>query len=523
MSTDATHEPEILLPNDLVVCQAMIQVLLKSLHEKDHELSGVRHQLDLLLRRLYGRKSEKLDPDQLLLFALHEEESSETSAPPSDPPAEPQEKSPRAGNKPRRSSLPPDLPRQQKIHDLPEAEKTCPCCQTRLEKIGEETSEQLEYIPASLLVIEHVRLKYACKGCQDHIVRAAKPAQPIDKGMPGPGLLAHILTSKYADHLPLYRQEGMLARHGVTLGRNTLCDWTAQCGELLSPLYRRMIELIKSSRFVQTDDTHVPVLDPKLSQTRTGRLWTYLGEDATFPLTVFDYTPNRTRDGPTEFLQGYQGYLVADAFSGYDGIFTGSSGSIVEVACWAHARRKFYDAKSSDVASSHHALALIGQLYDVERHAQATAEKQALGADEFFALRHTLRDERSRGTLTKIKDWLDERSKTALPKSPIGQAIGYALNQWDALCRFLEQGWLPIDNNASERAIKNVVIGRKNWLFAGSDHGGRTAAILFSFTVSCKRNHLDPFAYLRDILDRISTHPANDIDALLPHRWRPTP
>jgi hypothetical protein len=299
---------------------------------------------------------------------------------------------------------------------------------------------------------------------------------------------------------------------------------------------------------VQTDDTTVNVLDPTLDQTRQGRLWTYLGEDGICPLTVFEYTPNHKRDGPAKFLEGYQGYLVADAFSGYDAIFVGSQGTIVEIACWAHARRKFHEARGSDAARSTIALAMIGQLYHVERQAKKKAEEWeeaewARRSDEdpslpprperrtpeeekrflekLYEVRKELREQWSRPALKAIHQWLTEQSPTSLPKSPVGEAIRYALNNWDALERYLEHPWLPIDNNASERAVKNVVIGRKNWLFAGSDNGGRTAATLFSFTVSCKQNGVDPFAYLRDILDRLATHPASDIDSLLPDRWQP--
>lgn len=508
------------LPDDPSTLKAMIRELLATLHRRDHELEGVRHRLDQLLRRLYGRKSEKLDPNQLFLFALDDV----TAEPTPDPPAASETPNKGKRGQARRRLPSEDLPRRREIHDLPESEKVCPCCNEPLEKIGEETSEQLDYVPASAIVVEHVRYKYACKQCEDHIVRATKPAQPIEKGLCGPGLLAHIVTGKYADHLPLYRQESILARLGLEISRQTMCDWMAAAAELLNPIYRRMIDVIKQSAVVHTDDTPLPVQDPKLDQTRTGRIWVYLG-DSVRRLTVFEYTPTRKRDGPAEFLKGYEGYLSADAYGGYDGIYLDSKGTIVELVCWAHARRKFVEATKTDAARAHAAVGMIAQLYAVEKQAKEEIAQYVKDLGEQAGplpdLRGRLRQEQSQPILASMHAWLIEQQKTALPKSPIGIAIGYSLSNWEALVRYTEHGGLPIDNNPAEQAIKNFVIGRKNWLFAGSDKGGQTAAILTSLTVSCKRNKIDPFAYLRDILDRISTHPANDIDSLLPHRWQP--
>ena len=362
-------------------------------------------------------------------------------------------------------------------------------------------------MPASLIVIDNVRPKYACKVCQGNVVIAPRLPEPIEKGLPGPGLLAHVIVSKYSDHLPLYRQEGIFRRHGVELSRQTMCDWMATSAELLEPIVKEMHREILKSRVIQTDDTTVPVLDRSLGKTRTGRLWDYLG-DRDHPHVVYDYTPDRSAEGPLRMLEGYEGYLQADAYSGYDSLYAGKK--IIEVGCSAHARRKFYDARASDPVRSHVAMAMIQRLYRVEKDAK----------DLDDAVRRALRRERSNPVLKEIEAWLLQEKDRALPKSPISEAIGYALNHWQALERYTEEGWLSIDNNASERGMKPVALGRKNWLFAGSDAGGKTAATLMSLCMTCKNLAIDSFAYLRDVLERISTHPARRIGELLPDQWK---
>jgi hypothetical protein len=347
------------------------------------------------------------------------------------------------------------------------------------------------------------------------VVTAEPPAgQVIDKGLPGPGLVAHVITSKYADHLPLYRQEAMLARHGVDIARSTMCGWMKASADLLAPLVQLMARRIRGSKVIHTDDTPVPVQDPgprprNRGKTKTGRLWVYLG-DARHPYTVFDYTPDRSRDGPAAWLKDYEGYLHADAFGGYDGIY--ATQAIIELACWAHARRKFYDARTSDPARAHHVLAVIRLLYDVERDATSGG----LDADERLALRQ----QRSRPLLDQLHAWLLDEKNAVLPKSPMGGAINYALNNWDALLRYTTDGDLAIDNNAAERAIRPLTVGRKNYLFLGSDTGGRTAATLYSLTATAKRHNLDPFVYLRDVLASIGATPLSQLDQFLPDRWR---
>ncbi len=419
-----------------------------------------------------------------------------------------------------RRRLPADLPRQKVIHDLPEDQKSCPCCGRMRHVIGQEVSEQLDYVPAKLTVMEHVRLRYACRACEANvsesgpqITTAVKPASPIEKGLAAPGLLAYVMVSKYSDHLPLHRLEHILARHGIAIARSTMCDWAAQCATLLQPLYRRMVDDVLRSRVLHTDDTPVDVLDRSLDRTRTGRFWVYLG-DRRHPYTVFTYTPSRSRDGPQQFLKGWSGYLQADAFGGYDGLYAGQAGGrVTEVACWAHARRKFYEARHADAAARTQALAYLRLLYDVED------EARTLSATE----RQRLRQEKSAPRLTQFRAWLEaqqaSRGGPVLPKSPMGQAVAYALNQWDALGVYTIDGELAIDNNVAENALRRVVLGRKNWLFCGSDNGGNTAAVLFSLIATCQRHGIDPFAYLRDVLVRLPATPTSGVAAFLPDRW----
>jgi transposase len=379
-----------------------------------------------------------------------------------------------------------------------------------LKRLGEEVSERLEYVPASLIVIEEVCPKYACpKGCT--VVTAEKPTAPIEKGLAGPGLLAQVAVSKYGDHLPLHRQADIFRRQGVEISRQTMGDWMRACADLARPLYELMKQGVLGSKAVQTDDTPVPVLDPALPRTRTGRIWTYVGDDD-HPFTVYDYTPNRSRDGPEAFLKAFQGYLQADAYSGYDHFYKEPERGIVEVACWAHARRRFYEAQSSDLMRSTVMLAYIRLLYDVEREAR----EQKLKAEA----RRALRQEKSKPILEDIRAYLEREQPQVLPKSPEGEAIAYTLSNWKALVRYCEDGDLEIDNNGAERSLRGVAVGRKNWMFYGSDEGGRTAAVLTTLIATCKRLHIDPFAYLRDLFQRISDHPQNRLAELLPDQWK---
>jgi transposase len=490
--------------------KALVRELVDALEKSQRRNEQLEHRLGVLLKARFGPRADRLDPKQLLLFA--KEILAEAEKPAPEPASPPKPKAPSNGNGHGRRPLPKDLPRKQVVHDLSDEEKRCPCCGEMRVRIGQETSEQLELIPAQLHVIEHIRPTYACKKCEGNVETASKPLQPIEKGLAGPGLLAQVITNKFGDHLPLYRQEDILGRSGYEIPRSTTCGWLAGCAGLVRPLYERMTELVLESKVIHTDDTPVPVLDPKRGKTREGRIWVYVG-DREHPLTVFDYTPTRNRDGPTEFFGDYAGHIQADAYGGYDHLFKPKGdGSPVptEVGCWAHARRKFVEAERSDALRSCTAVAMIRLLYDVE------AEAKELDAPS----RRALRQEKSVPLLAKIKAWLDEQQTQVLPKSPMGEAIGYCLGNWKALTEYVNDGDLSPDNNAAENAIRPIVLGRKNWLFAGSDNGGRTGAVLASLVASCKRHGVDPFAYLRDVLTRIAATPVSQLDQFLPDRWK---
>jgi len=470
-------------------------------------------EIDAILRRFYGPKSERFDPRQLLLFGLRVD-----ATPLDEPGIEEESGEPlvtrrvRNRHKHGRQRLPDHLPRIEIEHDLADDEKPCPCCGEMRHRIGQEVSEQLEYLPASFKVLRHVRHTYACKRCEQEstatpIATAAKPPQPIDKGLAGPGLLAYVITSKLGDHLPLYRLEHIFERQNVSIARSTMCSWLQAAAERVQPLVGLMADRVKQSRVIHTDETVVPVQAPGTGQCRKGRIWTYLGDHRN-PYIVYDYTPDRTRAGPSNWLAGYKGYLQADAYGGYDGIY--HKGDVTEVACWAHARRKFFDAKTTDGRRSAQMLALVGELYDVERQAKDLGESTRL----------ELRQRESVPVLDRIKAWLDDESRVVLPRSPMAGAIGYALNQWGALCVYATRGFLAIDNNAAERALKRVALGRKNWLFAGNDRAGQTAATLYSLIASAERHGVDPQRYLTSVLAKIACTPADELGQFLPDVWR---
>jgi transposase len=470
-------------------------------------------EIDAILRRFYGPKSERFDPRQLLLFGL------QVDAMPLDEPSVEEESGEplttrrvRNRHKHGRRQLPEHLPRIEIEHDLADAEKPCPGCGEIRHRIGAEVSEQLEYLPATFQVLRHVRHTYACRRCEQEatatpIATALKPPQPIDKGLAGPGLLAYVITSKLGDHLPLYRLEHIFERSGVSIARSTMCAWLQAAADLVQPLVTLMADRVRLSRAIHTDETVVPIQAPGTGKCRKGRIWTYLGDHPN-PYIVYAYTPDRTRAGPSAWLAGYKGYLQADAYGGYDGIY--HQGGVTEVACWAHARRKFFDAKSTDGRRSAQMLAMVGELYDVERRAKDLGESARL----------ELRRRESVPVLDRIKAWLDDEGRVVLPRSPMAGAIGYALNQWDALCVYATQGFLAIDNNAAERALKRVAIGRKNWLFAGNDRAGGTAATLYSLIASAERHGVDPQRYLTSVLARIAATPAGELGQFLPDVWK---
>ncbi len=482
------------------------------------EAERQRHktEIDALLRRFYGPRSEHFDPTQLFLFGILVDRV------PIDEKSVEQEAGEKLltrrvrHHKHGRSKLPDHLLRRTIEHDLSDQEKACSCCGRQRQRIGSEFSEQLEYIPSSLTVLHHVRHKYACKQCSEgchqcdaggQVQIAAKPPQPIEKGLAGPGLLAYVAVSKHADHLPLYRLQQIFARQEVNIARSTMCGWMMAIATLVQPLYELMIERVKRSAVIHTDETTVPVQDDQMKgQCKKGRIWTYLG-DRDNPYVVYDYTPDRARAGPAAFLAGYKGYLQADAYSVYDGIYVTG---VTEVACWAHARRKFFDAKDTDGRRSAQMLAMVGELYAVEKEAKELDD----------AGRLALRQAQSKPILQKIKAWLDAQNKLVLPRSAMALAMQYMLNQWDALCVYTTAGMLNIDNNAAERALKRIAIGRRNWLFAGNDTFGQVGATLSTLIASAQHHGLDPQRYLMSVLAKIGQTPPGEVDQFLPDVWK---
>lgn len=489
----------------------------QTVKQQQELLDKLTHELALMKRWVFGSRRERFDSDdprQKNLFEVGEPSADLSAAEPDEESSEDEcsdlrEKKSKKRRGHGRRPLPEFFPRQRVEHVVDAAELGCPGCGQERVKISEVVSEQLEYTPASLFVVEHVQITYACAPCQEHVVTADKPPQPIDKGIPGPGLLAHITAAKYVRHMPLYRQEEDLARYGVLIRRSTLAGWMAGAAECLLPLYEFLKRRVLASDILGTDDTPVKVLDPDLDRTRTGRFWAYVGDDR-HPDVVYDYTPNHKRDGPAKFLKDYAGVLQADAFSGYDAIYYGSNGNIVEAACSAHARRKFYEARETSPEAAHQALAFFGRLYAIEHDAEKLSPEA----------RRALRQEKSAPILNDLHEWLNETLVKLRPKAPVAGAIKYCLKNWEALCRFTSDGNIPIDNNRTERTLRDQAIGRKNWMFLGSDNGGRTAAVLYSFVASAKRHHLDVEAYLTDVLRRLPAvvNPLALRD-LLPERW----
>jgi transposase len=536
MSTEALPLPNLdALPDDPATLRQLVLQLLEALRGKDIELSKLQHHMDLLLRRLYGRTSEKFDPLQQLLFERAGEAVEATFQ--GAAAEEPSANGKRRGHG--RLPKPDHLKRVDVIHDLSEAEKEALAASGELVLIGEEVTEQYDWEPSCLYLVRHVQLKYARKpqlpesGKAPHeknVITAPKPPAPIPGGIAGPGLIASVLVSRFEDHLPYHRQERITARHGFPFSRQTTDGWALDVAERwFAPLVELMLEEVLASDAVNTDDTPVKVRDAHQKQRYLGRFWSYVGDEL-HPLTVFRYTPNRTRDGPggpAEVLKNFSGFVQADAFSGYDAIYLDSGQKIVEVACWAHARRKFFEAQRADTARAQIALAYIAQLYAVEKQLrqQCEGEWKNLDRQERLARIADERQRQSSPVLKQLGDWLEAEAPKVLPKSPIREAIEYGRNHWTALGQYVHHGCLALDNNAAERALRGIAIGRRNWLFLGSDRGGRAAAIHFSLIASCLRNGVEPFAYLRDLLTRLPSllPDANrhTLRSLLPDHWQP--
>jgi len=499
------------LPDLTQLDAASLRALVLSQHQQlisgDAEIEHLKLLIAKLRRMQFGRRSEKVawQIEQLQL-RLDELQASRTEQAASVAERVANVEEPRS-TRPVRRPLPAHLPRQ--TRKIPPEHTACPDCGGELKPLGEDVSEVLEYVPASFVVIRQVREKLACGRC-DKIVQAPAPSRPIARGMAGPGLLAHVLVSKYGDHLPLYRQEEIYERQGVELDRATLANWVGQTSALLDPLVEALRRHVMAAQKLHADDTPVPVLAPGLGKTKLGRLWTYVRDDRPMgdispPAVWFTYSPDRKGEHPQAHLSSFSGVLQADAYAGFGQLY--ESGRIREAACWAHVRRKFYDlhvAHKSPVAQE--ALWRIGELYAVEKDIRGRQPEE----------RRQVRNERSRPLLASLRRWLEETLFKLSKKSDTAQAVRYALGRWEALLRYVDDGRLEIDNNAAERALRVVALGRKNYLFAGSDRGGERAATIYSLIGTAKLNGLDPEGYLREVLSRIADHPINQIEELLP-------
>ena len=483
------------------------------LHARVHELLGLvgelrgtiaaqQDHIAKLVKMHFGRTSERIEGP-----TLFDDLPDEPVMPPATPGLpEPEVLVPKRKGHGRKHN-PATLPRRRDEIDLSEAEKVCPCCAGMRVRIGETIRERLDYTPSSIFVRQIAQQTYACRRCEraacdPQFAAPPFPPEPVPKSGVGAGLLAQVIVSKYIDHLPLYRQEAIFARLGWPVSRTRLCDLLADCATLLDPVYRAMITRLKESFAIHADESPVTLLQPR----RTAYAWLYLG-DAAHPYTLFDLTAGRGEEHPAAFLSGYAGFVHADGYAGYNPVH--GSGAR-HLGCWAHVRRKFVEAQANNPAQTSEALAYIRTLYAVE--------KEIAGGKLTGDAAVSRRRARAGPIVTRFGEWLESEHRTALPKSPFGQAVGYAVNQWPTLGRYLDDARFAIDNNVAERAVRPLALGRKNWLFVAGDGGLRTATVLMSLCASAKRHAINPWAYLTDLLDQLAAKPA-DVTPLLPDAW----
>ena len=492
---------------------AQRQTLSEQADELDSRRARIEH-LKLMVEKfrhmIFGRKSEKLVLKlEQLEFELEEDETTQAEAE-----AIAERVSPRKEAKPRSERKPlPEHLRREEIMRRPDGD-CCPDCGGGLRHFGDDVSEQLEYVPESFKVIRHVRPKFACTAC-DRVVEAPAPSRPIERGLAGPSLLAHVIVSKYADHLPLFRQSEIYARQGVEISRSTMAGWVGAASDLLSPLVDAIGKHVFAGRKLHADDTPMPVLAPGNGKTKTGRLWTYVRDDRpageqAAPAVWFAYSEDRRGEHPREHLKNFTGALQADAYAGFHHLY---GNHIYEAACWAHARRKFHDIHLAHASpTTTEALARIGALYAIEDQIRGKP----------VDLRLSVRQTRARPLLDDLRKWMEKALRSLSSKSETAAAIRYALSRWRALTRYTDDGLLEIDNSAAERALRAVALGRKNFLFAGSDYGGERAASMYTLIGSAKLNGLDPELYLRTVLAQIADHPISQIQDLLPWNLAPS-
>ncbi len=460
-------------------------------------------------RHRFGRRAETLPEDQMLL-ALEDVEQTEACVAAEKESGSAAERSEAARRRRRnRGALPAHLPRIETIVDIDD--KTCPCCKGELHRIGEDISERLDVVPAQFRVLVTRRPKYACRACEEGVAQAPAPARLIEGGLPTEATVAHVLVSKYADHLPLYRQAQIYARQGINLDRSTLADWVGRAAWHLRPLHERLLEHIRASTKIFADETTAPVLDPGRGRTKTGQLWAYARDDRPFggadpPIAVYVYAQNRKSDQPIAHLAGFCGVAQVDGYAGYRAL--AQKNSVQLAFCWSHVRRRFYElaaAGPAPIASK--ALERIGALYAVEKDIRGRSPDE----------RRDVRQEKSRPIVDTLEPWLREKLALISQKTKLAEAIRYALSRWDGLTRFVDDGRIEIDSNVVERAIRPIALNRKNALFAGSDGGAQNWAIVASLIETCKLNGVDPLAYLADVLARIvNGHLASKVEELMP-------
>jgi transposase len=500
--------------------EAELVAVKAGLMAKALEIEKLKLQIARLRRMRFGRSSEKIARTIEQLELKLEELEAETpavgasdaaSAATGEQSSSVEQSSPPDRKKSERRALPAHLPCREVVH---EASCTCATCGGEMRKVGEDVTQILDYIPGHFEVVRHIRPAFSCRRCES-MVQSPMPSLPIERGQAGAGLLAHILVGKYCDHLPLYRQSGIYAREGIELDRATMAAWVGKVTALASPLVEAVADYVMAAEKLHVDDTPVPVLAPGTGKTKTGRLWVYLRDERPFggrapPAVVYRYSPDRKAEHPRAQLADFHGFLQADGYSGFGPLYAAANGqpaTVTEVACWAHVRRNFYDihvATNAPIASE--ALQRIGQLFDIERAAMGRAAVQ----------RRQVRQSAARPVIDALAAFFDTSLMTISGRSELAKAIRYARSRWTALTRYLDDGTLEISNNAAERAIRPLALGRKNYLFAGSDAGGERAAAAYTLVETAKLNGLDPEAYLREVIGRIADHPINRIVELLP-------
>ncbi len=481
--------------------------------EQRFEIEALKAKLAGAVRAAFGRSSEKLrdEVEQLELTLADIDELLAETAPPDDPDAGVDAVTQSETRKPVRRPLPERLPRDVVEHAAPCHEETGACltCGGALRRLGEDVTELLDYVPGSFRVVRHVRPKLSCRSCET-ITQAPAASLPIRRGRAGPGLLAHVLVAKYCDHLPLHRQAEIYAREDIDLSRSTLADMVGQTARLMRPLIDALARHVMAGARVHADDTVVPVLEPGLGRTRTARLWTYVRDDRPFggtdlPAALYRYSPDRKGEHPREHLRRFRGILQADGYAGFAGLY--GDGRVVEAACLAHARRKFWDVHEATKSPlAREALDRIATLYRIEDTIRGRPPDQRLRA----------RKEHAAPLMAELRDWLDATRSRISGRSNLAGAIRYASSRWAALTLILRDGRACIDNSAAERAMRPIAVGRRNWTFAGSDAGGERAAAIYSLIETAKLNGLDPEAYLRCVIQYIADHPVNRIAELLP-------